>query len=192
MAAQQPTASARYPEVLENLNKAIAGYSNSSQFKEGEEYASVTVSSNVPDVTGFMNYLSSAGDDLKDVNSMGSWSVNVQQVVPNEPEKTTTVVDTPEPQPPSNPVAVPKISPLKIKQESVENPSPRAIEELDKRARGRDSIAERYLRRKDTQSPTQSKWFSSPRRRVLVEQIQRTKTNYQSTRNRVMGLFKVL
>lgn len=192
MAAQQPTASARYPEVLENLNNAIAGYSNSSQFKEGEEYASVTVSSNVPDVTDFMNYLSSAGDDLKDVNSMGSWSVNVQEVVPNEPEKTEIVVETPEPQPPSNPVAVPKISPLKIQQESVENPSPRAIEELDKRVRGRDSIAERYLRRKDTQSPTRSKWFSSPRRRVLVEQIQRTKTNYQSTRNRVMGLFKVL
>lgn len=72
------TASARYPDVLSNLESTLKGYSNG--FKEGEEYASVSVR-NIQSLSSFMNYLSEKpanGNDftVPPASSLGSWTVS--------------------------------------------------------------------------------------------------------------------
>ena len=132
MAARNATS--KYPQVLSALKSAVSGYAGN--FKEGESYASVKVN-NLTDIAGFMNYLSSPGDSLKDVNSMGSWSIIPQETVPNNKEQAKAVVSTPKAQPPAKPQSPPKVAPAQIAQEAKSTPPrvfsrpvrPRAVSE---------------------------------------------------------------
>ena len=108
------TASGRHPEVLRNTISAVSGYWTNSQFKEGENYANVTVSDNLnsnTDIRSFMDYLCTPDDNLRSASSMGSWSINkeVSQAKPNESPKT---------QPPTSPPPKPALTETKVKEES--------------------------------------------------------------------------
>lgn len=127
------TASGRHPEVLKNTISAVSGYWTNSQFKEGENYANVTVSDNLNsngDIRSFMDYLCTPDDNLKSASSMGSWSVNkeVSQVEPNESPKT---------QPPATPQPKPALSETKVKEESKSvTPRPSIKPQPRRRSRG--------------------------------------------------------
>lgn len=121
------TASARYPDVLSNLESALKGYSNN--FKEGEDYASVSVR-NIQSLSSFMNYLSDKpinGNDFSvpPASSLGSWTVN------NPPAKSipkiTEELKKPKSQPSVPPTQPPKFSgkkPKVIEKEEREKSNP--------------------------------------------------------------------
>lgn len=128
--ASAGTASARYPDVLSNLESALKGYSNG--FKEGEDYASVSVR-NIQSLSSFMNYLSDKpvnGNDftVPPASSLGSWTVNkpTYESLP----KITEELQKPKSQPSVPPAQPPKFSGKKPKviekevREKLNPPSP--------------------------------------------------------------------
>lgn len=154
-------ASSKYPQVLNALRRAVSGYAGN--FKEGESYASVRVS-NLTDIAGFMNYLSSPGDSLKNVNSMGSWSIIPQETVPDNKEQAKAVVSTPKAQPPAKPQAPPKIAPAQIAKEAKSTP-PRVFSR-----------------------PVQPRAIPQ-QRQALINNLNQARRRYNETRQRALNAF---
>ena len=137
------SASKIYPEVANSVLSSVSGYWRNKDFSDNESYASVNVSDSIdgkPDVDGFMDYLCLKGDDIRDVNTMGKWSVvpqTVDEIMGIEGFSKQLSTETIQPKPPSNPVEPPTLSPASITLEAQSIPIreellPPSIQKSDK------------------------------------------------------------
>lgn len=127
------SASKIYPEVANGVLSSVSGYWRNKNFSENESYASVNVTDSIdgkPDVDGFMDYLCTKGDDVRDVNTMGKWSVvpqTVDEIMGIDGFSKQLSIETIQPKPPSTPVAPPTLSPASITIEAQSIPVREAL-----------------------------------------------------------------
>lgn len=127
----QTKPSEKYKDVANNTLASVSGYWKNNDFTTAEKYASVQVIDSVDgkvEIDDFMNYLCQPGDNIRDVETMGKWNVIPQTIdeIMGEGFESSTIkqIESPKPQPPSNPVPEPKL-PLSVVSEESKQVPPR-------------------------------------------------------------------
>lgn len=98
------TPSSRYPEIVKNISESTKNYWKNPQFKDAEDYAGVVVNDSVDgqnEISEFINYLSSPGDELRDINTMGNWAVLSSQESVSTTKESVVKLEEPKTQPPT-------------------------------------------------------------------------------------------
>lgn len=115
----------KYKDVARNTLASVSGYWKNKDFTTAEGYASVKVIDSIDgkaEIDDFMNYLCEKGDAIRDVETMGKWNVipqTIDEIMGEGFESSITKeIESPRPQPLSNPVPPPKFPASSVIEES--------------------------------------------------------------------------